>query len=151
MDIDQINAFVLHNWILFLALAVILALLARTWFGPGRLHGMSAMETVQMLNRDTARLLDIRTDKEFEQGYILGTKHIPLGLLESRVNELSEHKDSDWIIVCQNGMRSGQAGNILRKQGFSKLHALSGGIGAWQNANLPLETGKAKKGGKKNG
>lgn len=151
MELEQINAFITQNWILFLALVVILVLLARTWIGPGRLAGVSPTQAVQMMNRDDTRLIDIRTDKEFEQGYILDSRHVPLGVLENRIQELADEKDKDWIIICQTGTRSGQAATILKKHGFDKLHNLSGGIAAWQNANLPLTKAKARKNGKKHG
>ena len=42
------------------------------------------------------------------------------------------------IVVCDSN-RSGRAATALRKQGFEQVFTLSGGIGAWRQAGLPLE------------
>jgi rhodanese-related sulfurtransferase len=41
--------------------------------------------------------------------------------------------------VCDSGNRSDKAVAILRKLGFGQVFSLSGGIGAWQQAGLPVE------------
>jgi len=43
------------------------------------------------------------------------------------------------IVVCDDGSRSGRAATALRRQGFEQVFTLSGGIGAWRQAGLPLE------------
>ena len=43
------------------------------------------------------------------------------------------------IVVCDDGNRSGRAATALRKHGFEQVFTLSGGIGAWRQAGLPLE------------
>jgi GrxC family glutaredoxin len=139
--------FVVQNGWLFLALVVILVLLARTWVGPGRIKSVNPMEAVQMINRQDALVVDVRTDKEFQEGHILNAVHIPLGVFKNRLAELESYKNHDIVLVCRSGARSGQAAAILNKQGFVSAHNLGGGIMAWQSASLPLttETGKSSK------
>jgi len=43
------------------------------------------------------------------------------------------------IVVCDTGNRSGKAAAVLRRMGFKEVFSLSGGIGAWRQAGLPLE------------
>lgn len=136
--------FVVQNWWLFLALVVILALLARTFIGPGRIKSVRPLEAVQMINRQDALVVDVRTDKEYQEGHILNALHIPLGVFKNRLAELEPYKNQGIVLVCRSGARSGQAAAILNKQGFTAAHNLNGGIMAWQGANLPLTTEAGK-------
>jgi rhodanese-related sulfurtransferase len=44
--------------------------------------------------------------------------------------------------VCKAGQTSGDAAKRLRKAGFEHVYVLDGGIGAWQQAGLPLAKGR---------
>ena len=74
-------------------------------------------------------LIDVREVDEVEAGHIPGTIHIPLGLLEFRMNELS--KNEPYIIVCRSGARSGRATQFLESQGFDVANMV-GGMLAWE-------------------
>lgn len=82
------------------------------------------LEQGQSLN-----LIDVREVDEVEAGHIPGTIHIPLGLLEFRMNELS--KNEPYIIVCRSGARSGRATQFLESQGFDVANMV-GGMLAWE-------------------
>jgi len=133
--------FVLENWPLFLALVVIIVLLIRTWVGPGAVQRRLPTEVVRMINHDDAVLVDVRTDKEYQQGHILDALHIPVGLLENRIAELQPYKDRPIVFVCRTGARSSVAAYKAKKQGFEHVHNLGGGMMAWESANLPVTTG----------
>ena len=51
----------------------------------------------------------------------------------------AKRKDKPVIVYCDNSNRSVKAAAALRSQGFSRVVNLSGGLGAWQQAGLPLE------------
>lgn len=135
---SQLSQFVAANWVLVLALIVILVLLARTYVGPGVSRGVGAMEAVSMINHDNAVIVDVRTESEFQDGHILNAIHIPLGMFESKIQDLDSYKDRPIIASCQSGNRSGRALSLLKKRGFTNIYNLNGGIMAWRNANLPL-------------
>lgn len=82
------------------------------------------LEQGQSLN-----LIDVREVDEVEAGRIPGIIHIPLGLLEFRMNELS--KKEAYIIVCRSGARSGRATQFLESQGFEVTNMV-GGMLAWE-------------------
>jgi rhodanese-related sulfurtransferase len=46
------------------------------------------------------------------------------------------------VLVCKAGQTSGAAAKRLRKAGFEHVYVLDGGIGAWQQAGLPLTKGR---------
>ena len=79
---EQLNEFVANNLVLFFALVVIVILLLRTWIGPGQVKSLSPFESIQKLNKEEAVILDVRTDADFGEGYILDSILIPLGLLD---------------------------------------------------------------------
>ncbi len=100
---------------------------------------LSPSDAVQLINKGNALLLDVREDAELQQGTIEGAKHIPLANLSQRIEELKQHRDKDILAYCRTGSRSAQACNVLRKHEFEKVFNLSGGLMAWQSANLPIK------------
>lgn len=135
---DQFVEFASEQWILFAMLGVIVALLVRSFLNSWGVKNVAPSEAVQLINRENAVVLDVRTDEEFKQGHILNSKHIPVGLLSNRIGELEKHKSSPIVVICRSGNRSAAACSVLRKQGFNPIYQLAGGVVAWQNANLPL-------------
>ncbi len=106
---------------------------------------LAPLEAVQKINHDSALVLDVRELSEYENGHILDSLHIPLGSLSNNLKRLEKHREQAVIISCASGSRSAQACHTLRKNGFTQVYNLRGGIIAWQNANLPLTRGAEKK------
>lgn len=96
-------------------------------------------EAIQLINHKDAVVLDVREDSEYYSGHVPHSRHIPLGALGKRHTELERYKNRPLVVVCRSGARSGSACGMLKKQGFEEVYNLSGGVGAWQQANLPLE------------
>ena len=86
-----------------------------------------------------AFVLDVRELSEWTTGHIAGATLIPLGQLESRVNELP--KDKDIVVICRTGVRSAQARVTLLNAGFQRVTSVAGGINAWKSNGLPTVTG----------
>ena len=87
--------------------------------------------------RDDVVLFDVREQSEYDAGHIAGVRLIPLGQVPARMAEIP--KDKTVILTCRSGNRSGQAADYLRKQGYTNVHNMQGGILAWQQAGLPIE------------
>jgi rhodanese-related sulfurtransferase len=133
--------FVVKNWMLFLALVFILSMLV---WPPlmRRIYGIKlaqAGETVNLVNRSNAVVVDVREPREFEQGRVPNAINIPLGSLETRLRELEKYKDRPIVLTCQSGNRSMRAAVNLRKKGFGDVYSLVGGQTAWERDNLPVE------------
>ena len=90
-------------------------------------------------NRESVYVLDVRESNEYQAGHINGAKLIPLGRLQSRMNELPQ--DKDIICVCRSGARSGSAARQLKNAGFNAFN-LRGGMMSWQRAGYPIKKGK---------
>ena len=112
------------------------------WPAVRRAGGSASVSTLQatlLMNQQNALVLDVREAAEYEKAHVLGARNIPLGELEARSAELEKHKAKPVIVVCDTGNRSGRAAAALRKEGFEQVFTLGGGIGAWQQAGLPVE------------
>ena len=105
-------------------------------FGPS-VPTLKPTEVQEKLkNGDRPFLLDVREKQELHEGYISGTKLIPLGQLSSRINELP--KDREIICVCRSGNRSRAAARQLIAAGYSASN-MKGGMLAWRWSKLPMK------------
>ena len=104
---------------------------------PGK--EVSAVEAVQLINRRDAVVLDVRTAAEYAGGHITGARNIPEAQLAERVKELERFMARPIVVSCASGARSVRATAVLQKHGFTEVVNLRGGMGAWQQAGMPLE------------
>lgn len=81
-------------------------------------------------------VLDVRTDREWNDKHIEGALHVPLNKLLERVEEVP--KDRKLVIHCLGGYRSAIAASILASHGLEDLSDMIGGINAWLEASLPV-------------
>jgi len=89
-------------------------------------------EVKAMRSEEDFLFLDVRNPNEVEETAIEGTVRIPLAELPQRWGELLEWKERLVIVHCAKGGRSLKACELLKKQGFSDLRNLAGGIEAWE-------------------
>ena len=131
-------SFISSNILLIVLAAVSGAMLLWPFLKTGK-GGASVTPNaaVLMINRENAIVLDVRDLTEFSAGHISEAKHIPLAELDSRLKELTRYKAKPVIVNCQGGVRSAKACDILRKNDFSQVYNLSGGLNAWTQAKLP--------------
>jgi rhodanese-related sulfurtransferase len=134
----------IHDNLMLVGLAAVTGAMLLWSFVGGKLSGVNGVDTLEatrLINHD-ALVLDVREDKEFVVGHIPKARHIPLGQLKARIAELEKFKNKPIVVNCRSGHRSAQACAILKKQGFENVVNLSGGIMAWESANLPMEKSK---------
>ena len=86
-------------------------------------------------------VLDVREPGEVSTEAIENSMRIPLGHLQSRVDELDKTKL--WVVHCKGGYRSSIATSILRRAGIGDVANLTGGFDAWKLAGLPTVTPNA--------
>ena len=111
-------------------------LVRRTTGGPW----INTTQATQLINREDALVLDVRDPGEYGAGHILGAKNLPLSRLDAGGAEIAaKRKDKPVIVYCDTGNRAAKAAAALKSQGFAKVVSLSGGLGAWQQAGLPVE------------
>lgn len=131
--------FILDNWMMIaVALSSGLMLLwpAISRGGPG---AVTAEGAVQLINREKAVVVDICEASEFAAGHVVGAKNIPFSQLEEKLAATVKNKALPVLLVCHSGARSSRAVQIAKKLGYENARSLSGGMGAWRSANLPVE------------
>jgi len=150
---QQLLEFIQSHPVLVILFLGLLAMLARSYFGGTLAKNISNMDAVNLLNKNDAWILDVRTKEEFEKSHISNSQNIPLDVLANHIQQYQDKKSKPVILVCQSGNRSIQAAKILKKQAFENLYNLTDGILGWQNASLPVDSGlnKAKQEKKKSG
>ena len=96
----------------------------------------SAQECANWMQQGRIHVLDVRDEYEWNRKHIPGAQHQYVGYLEENLPELP--KDSQIVVHCSVGHRSGLAVSILKRHGFKRLYNLLGGITAWEALGLPL-------------
>ena len=87
------------------------------------------------------RLVDVRTEGEFEGGHIAGSYHVPLDALREHREEF-RRVDSPVVLVCQSGGRATQAAEGLAEAGMPQVRILEGGIDRWVRSGGPVDHGE---------
>ncbi|RNF40561.1 rhodanese-like domain-containing protein [Planococcus salinus] len=78
-------------------------------------------------------IIDVREDEEVAAGMIPGAKHIPLGEVADRVDELDA--DQEYYMVCRGGRRSAMACEILEGNGVKCVN-VEYGMTAWKGETI---------------
>jgi glyoxylase-like metal-dependent hydrolase (beta-lactamase superfamily II)/rhodanese-related sulfurtransferase len=93
----------------------------------------------QLAASDPPQLVDVRTEREWDEAHIDGAVNLPLSQLSERLGELPA--DRSLIVHCASGYRSAIATSLLRREGLPHVANLVGGLGAWTSAQLPTVAG----------
>ncbi len=112
------------------------------WYKEGmeydQIDLLSPTQLLDRLEREPdITVLDVRSDEEFQEGYIEGAKNIHVGELENEVSDLPE---GPVVTVCGIGTRSSMASSILKREGWEEVSTLLGGMMSWNKSGLPVES-----------
>ena len=114
-----------NNQLMIIAAAVIgLFIIFRVIKMIRRISPQKALE----LQKQGASIVDVRQPSEYSSGHIKGAVNIPLDSISKAARKLG--KDTDVIVYCLSGARSGSAVRQLKSMGYTKVHDL-GSIGRW--------------------
>jgi hydroxyacylglutathione hydrolase len=86
-----------------------------------------------------ALVLDVRGTSEYVEGHVPGSKHVPLGYLSDRAEELP--RDRKVAVICATGSRSRIAQVLLRRHGLCNVCNVSGGFDEYKSEGGPVEVG----------
>jgi rhodanese-related sulfurtransferase len=85
-------------------------------------------EVAKSMINNGSKVLDVRYEEEFEEGFLPGSIHIPLPELRERIGELAAN--DHYVILCAGGKRASVANLLLRQRNF-RAATIEGGIHAW--------------------
>lgn len=79
-----------------------------------------------------AVIIDVRTQGEYTNGSIRGSKNIPLQTISSQVKQIKK-LNKPVITCCASGMRSGSAASFLKQNGIEVMNG-----GGWHSLESKL-------------
>src|SRR5229473_6409942 len=77
-------------------------------------------------------LIDVREPDEVAEGAIAGSKPLPRGQLEHKIDTITTDKNQPIVCYCGGGGRSALAAQSLKKMGFKNVMSLAGGFKGWK-------------------
>ncbi|MGI2856039.1 rhodanese-like domain-containing protein [Shewanella algae] len=111
--------------------------------GFSKVKSVDHQQAIFLINKEDAKVIDVRAKDDFRKGHILNAQNVPMAdIKNNQAANLEKYKTTPIILVCNAGMTSSQAAQILVKQGFEKVFNLKGGMGDWQAANMPVSKSK---------
>lgn len=125
----------------FVAALVALAVVEAQRFMRGY-TALTPAGLTQLINREDALLIDLSSQQDFEKGHIPGARSVAPSQFDPENKDLVKARELPVALVCKNGHASAQAARRLKKAGFAKVFWLEGGLGAWNEAQMPLAKGR---------
>ncbi|MGE9271619.1 MAG: rhodanese-like domain-containing protein [Verrucomicrobiales bacterium] len=94
-----------------------------------------SIEQAEVLMKNKGQILDVRTAREWESGWVKGAHRIDVRA-EDFVAQVSKELDlkKPLLVYCHSGGRSARAAEQLESMGFKEVYDLRGGITAWKEA-----------------
>ncbi|EMI51944.1 metallo-beta-lactamase/rhodanese-like domain-containing protein [Rhodopirellula sallentina SM41] len=92
-------------------------------------------ELAGLIEAGDVKLIDVRSDSEWNEGHIEQAEHRFLGRLPDQLGGLQ--KDEPVVVQCRSGARSAIAVSVLQAAGYRLAINLTGGYLAWSAEGLP--------------
>ncbi|WP_138417355.1 sulfurtransferase TusA family protein [Aquibacillus sediminis] len=93
-------------------------------------------EALQAKLADNVVVLDVREAAEYAFNHIPNAKSIPLGEIETRMDELN--KEDEIYVICRTGSRSDLAAQKLADNGFNHVVNVLPGMSEWSGETTKL-------------
>ncbi|MEB3267415.1 MAG: rhodanese-like domain-containing protein [Leptolyngbya sp.] len=127
-----------RRWVVLGLLGVGLTACGGSASQPPAASTITPAELANRLAAETAPLiLDVRSQREYEQGHIPGARHIPHHELAQRLGELPRDPQQEIVVYCEVGVRAHRAEQILTAAGFRGVRHLTGDMRAWRQGQYP--------------
>jgi len=90
---------------------------------------ITVQETAELSRLGKVVVLDVREPDAFNMAHVPDSRCIDAALAKEIVADW--RRDTPMVLVCHHGMRSLDAVEMLRAQGFTDVRSLRGGVDAW--------------------
>ncbi|WP_037348731.1 rhodanese-like domain-containing protein [Sediminibacter sp. Hel_I_10] len=107
---------------------------------PTEIKMITPEEMESLLELEDVQLVDVRTPKEYETGFIAHSQNIDFNspTFDEDIEKLD--KTQPVILYCKSGGRSAKCAEKLKAAGFVKIYDLEGGITHWRHEKLEVKT-----------
>ena len=83
-------------------------------------------------------ILDVRSKEELKnKGEIQDAHHIHITQIPENLDKIP--KDQDIHIFCGSGLRSMSAASLLKREGWTDVTVVLGGLSGWSSTTCPVE------------
>jgi rhodanese-related sulfurtransferase len=103
---------------------------------------ISAADLKPLVLRNEVTIIDVRDIDSYLASHIPGSLHIPLSMIEGEIAYLPKGKPIVTYCTCPAEESSGAAAQILQHAGIANVSALLGGLHAWSDGGMPVESGR---------
>jgi len=91
----------------------------------------------QLAADENAVILDVRTEDEFNDGYIENAVNIDINKGQGFIYEIEElDKNKNYYVYCRSGARSAKACQVMNELGINNAYNLLGGILDWEGETI---------------
>ncbi len=140
---QELLTFLMGHWVLsavFFMFLISLIVLELGDMGRGSAL-IDSTQLVNMMNREHAVVLDVRSKDVFDNNHILGAIHVSLADLADKKHwpaKLKRAQKKPVVVVCKAGISAKKAAGMLKQQDYANVNVLRGGMHAWTEAKLPV-------------
>ncbi len=93
-----------------------------------RKEKISYLELKNIMKKEKALLIDVRSQQEFKEGHLNKAINIPFYELSDNITKIAKDKNYCIIVYCQSGIRSAKAVEELKKMKYDNVYELDGGL-----------------------
>ena len=124
----------------FLAVLLLISLIMLLIFHERRKGGtkIDASELTRLINKEEPYVFDLRSSSEFDSGTVSGAVNIQSSDLVKGNSQFKAKEEDKIVLICKTGSNSSTAAGSLKKEGYSNVSVLSGGIMGWIQGGMPL-------------
>lgn len=87
---------------------------------------------------DEFLLIDVREDREWDNGRIPKAVHLGKGIIERDIEAKVPDHGQEIILYCGGGYRSALSADALQQMGYTNVKSMDGGFRGWKEAGLPI-------------
>lgn len=143
VEFSELSAFFTRHYMMCGAWIVVLVLLivVQAKLLLARVSKATINAAVQMVNKQDGIFVDIRSPDNFIKGHIANSINVTaIEIKAGKLNRIDKKKEKPVIIVGKDKLDtdSFNSARELKKNGFTQVFILDGGIIEWSAANLPL-------------
>jgi rhodanese-related sulfurtransferase len=106
-----------------------------------RVKEITVLQARDRLARNpNAIFLDVREDREWQNGHAAQATHLGKGILERDLEKLVPDPNTELIMYCGGGFRSVLTADVAQRMGYRNVTSLIGGYRALVQAGWPMKS-----------
>ena len=124
----------------FMAVLFLISLIVILVFYERKKGGtkIDASELTRLINKEEPYVYDLRSSSEFSSGTVSGAENIQSSDLIKGNAQFKAKEEDKIVLICKTGSNSSSAAAKLKREGFTNVSVLSGGMMGWVQGGMPL-------------